>query len=59
MTAGKPLDAGRSPLVAQDRQDCDQEHPPLRETNATAHAAIGQRLEKTAQVASGGRLRRE
>jgi hypothetical protein len=49
MTAGKSLDANQRTLVAQDR---DHQHPPLRETNATAHTAIGQRLGKLIRLAA-------
>ena len=59
VTSGKPLDADQRTLVAENCQDRYQQHPPLRKADAAAHAAIGQRLEKADQIASGGRLGRE
>jgi len=59
VSSGKPLDADQRTLVAQNRQDGHQKHPPLREADATAHAAIRQRLEKADQIASGGGFRRK
>jgi len=59
VTSSKPLDANQRTLVAQNRQDRHQQHPPLRKADAAAHAAIRQRLEKTDQVASSGGFCRE
>ncbi len=59
MTAGKPLDADQGAFVAEDGQDGDQQHPPLRKSDAAAHAAIRQRLEKADQIPSGGGFGRE
>ncbi len=41
VTSGKPLDADQRSLVVQNRQDRDQQHPPLRKADAAAHAAVG------------------
>jgi hypothetical protein len=48
---GKALHPHQRALAAQDREDRHQQHPPLGKTDAPAHAAIGQRLEKADQIA--------
>jgi hypothetical protein len=52
---GKTLHPHQRALAAQDREDGHQQHPPLREANAPAHPAIGQRLEKADQIACSSR----
>ncbi len=45
--------------MAENREDGDQQHPPLRITDAAALTAIGQRLEETDQIRlSGSALRK-
>jgi hypothetical protein len=41
VTSGKPLDANQQSLIAQNRQDRHQQHPPLRKADSAAHAAVG------------------
>ena len=50
---GKTLHAEQRTLAAQDRKDRHQQHPPLRESDSAAHAAIGQCLEETDQISCG------
>ena len=40
-------------MAAQDRDDRHQQHPPLREADASPHPAIRQRLEEADQIACG------
>ena len=56
MPLGEPLHAQQRTLVAQDGQDRHQQHPPLRKAHPTAHAAIGQRLEKADQIGCSSRV---
>jgi len=51
---GKTLHPEQRTLVAEDRQDRYQQHPPLRVANPPAQAAIGKRLEKADQIRSSG-----
>ena len=51
LLSGQPIwRAPQSDIVEQDREDRHQQQPPLRETDASAHAAIRQRLEKTVKL---------
>jgi hypothetical protein len=43
---GDTLHAQQRTLAAEDGRDCHQQHPPLREAEPTAHAAVGQRFEE-------------
>ena len=54
MPFGKTLHAQQRALVAENREDGDQKHPPLRITDAAALTAIGQRLEETEQIGCSG-----
>ena len=47
---GETLHAQQRPLAADDGQDRHQQHPPLREADPTAHAAVGQRFEEADQI---------
>ena len=47
---GEPLHPEQGALAAQDREDRHQQHPPLRKTHSTAHAAVRQRFEEADQV---------
>jgi len=53
---GESLHAHQRPLAAQNREDRHQQHPPLGETDAPAHPAVRQRLEKAEQIACGSRV---
>ena len=53
---GKTLHAQQRTLAAQDRKNGHQQHPPLREANPPAHAAVGQGLEETNQIRCGRRV---
>ena len=50
MAFGELLHPHQRALAAEDGQDRHQQHPPLREADPTAHAAVGQRLEETDQI---------
>jgi len=52
---GESLHSHQRALAAQDREDRHQQHPPLREADAAAHPAIGQRLEEADQIACSSR----
>ena len=53
---GETLYAQQRTLAAQDGEDRHQQHPPLREAHPTAHATVGQRLEKADQIGCGSRV---
>ena len=53
---GKTLRPSQRALADQDREDRDQQHPPLREADAPEHPAVRQRLEKADQIDSSGRV---
>ena len=53
---GETLYAQQRTQAAQDGEDRHQQHPPLREAHPTAHATVGQRLEKADQIGCGSRV---
>ena len=55
MALGETPHAHQRTLVAENGEDGDQQHPPLRIADAAAHAAIGQRLEEADQICCSSR----